>query len=406
MKFNYKFLFLILLFSTVSVFAQNNFSIKFKHFSNGEITKKDTIRADFTITNLGPKTYQPGDKIYASNRINGRYFGHDLFGTFMEITLTQPMGIGDTVDKTTGYILGSQSMSFLTMPALGFIGDPTKLKMQAYVWGDSTDAIGLPTLNQNTIVNSETSFPQDTDPLDNIATFTFDPNYDEKTDLVAQLTNYTNGQTITQDLINGEFKITNNGPYTFDAGQTIFVSAKINGQYFGLDLNGTQTAVTLTHNLRIGDTFTFNPGNIIPTQTLPLFPGATTLDFCIVVWGNGTNAVDLANSTFPKDLNGADNLSCVQYDGGSLGTNENNFAKSSVSVYPNPTTDEVNFRFNDENSAKNIAIYDASGKLVSSAASVKGGTYKMNVQNLKSGLYLYKVSSEKGKTETGKIIKK
>ncbi len=75
-------------------------------------------------------------------------------------------------------------------------------------------------------------------------------------------------------------------------------------------------------------------------------------------------------------------------------------SKTSVSVYPNPTSDFLNLKSADK--VLSTEVYDIVGKKISGLKFVDG---QLNVQELAKGTYVVKVVSEKG-TTSHKFIKK
>jgi len=73
-----------------------------------------------------------------------------------------------------------------------------------------------------------------------------------------------------------------------------------------------------------------------------------------------------------------------------------------VHIYPNPTTDYINFDITEN---VNISIFDISGKLVIEQYLMEGQNKKLFVGNLKSGIYIYHISDDSS-LNTGKLIKK
>ena len=76
----------------------------------------------------------------------------------------------------------------------------------------------------------------------------------------------------------------------------------------------------------------------------------------------------------------------------------NNSTTASVSLYPNPTSDFLNF----SGKVSSVQIFDASGRTVSSS---KVSNNQVNVTNLEKGVYIVKFETENG-TQTEKFIKK
>ena len=82
---------------------------------------------------------------------------------------------------------------------------------------------------------------------------------------------------------------------------------------------------------------------------------------------------------------------------------------SLVSVYPNPFSDAIQFEIECKNEDQvNIEIFDRSGKLVFEQSIQSDGNradFHWNDQNIKPGLYFYKVGIGNKGIETGKILK-
>jgi len=81
----------------------------------------------------------------------------------------------------------------------------------------------------------------------------------------------------------------------------------------------------------------------------------------------------------------------------SVNVNELRLDQSSVSVFPNPSDDAVNFRSNNLNSnIESVEIYDVAGTRVSLNTNVFAPTTQINVSDFASGLYIGKVSLDNG----------
>lgn len=80
-----------------------------------------------------------------------------------------------------------------------------------------------------------------------------------------------------------------------------------------------------------------------------------------------------------------------------------NSANMNLSVYPNPSNESVNFRFDAANEAT-ITLFDLAGKQVSSKTE-NAQTINVNTENLNAGIYMYQVKVGDNVT-TGKISKK
>lgn len=85
---------------------------------------------------------------------------------------------------------------------------------------------------------------------------------------------------------------------------------------------------------------------------------------------------------------------------GALATNENYIAKPKLSVYPNPMKDILNISTADKKITE-VIFYSAEGKLIKS---VKENISNVNVNDLKSGVYIVKVKTSDSE-QTFKVIK-
>ena len=74
----------------------------------------------------------------------------------------------------------------------------------------------------------------------------------------------------------------------------------------------------------------------------------------------------------------------------SLSVNNINFTEADIKVYPNPTAAILNVK-SPNISLENITIFDLLGKEV-----MNTNQTKINVSNLKSGVYLIKISTDSG----------
>lgn len=81
---------------------------------------------------------------------------------------------------------------------------------------------------------------------------------------------------------------------------------------------------------------------------------------------------------------------CSSVDAGTSGTGISELSYESLSVYPNPANDVLNFESKFNGSAE---VIDASGRVVSSAT-VTNGQNRLDISELKSGIYLLRLISE------------
>lgn len=79
------------------------------------------------------------------------------------------------------------------------------------------------------------------------------------------------------------------------------------------------------------------------------------------------------------------------------------FDKPNVTLYPNPARDRIHFE--NINRSYELKLYDLSGKVVL-VQKVNNASASANISKLSAGLYLYKLSSEKGIVKSGRLVKK
>jgi hypothetical protein len=125
--------------------------------------------------------------------------------------------------------------------------------------------------------------------------------------------------------------------------------------------------------------------------------------------GSGLGALDAtANTHFATlvsmtDANWRTDVACAS----SLAVKDIESVKESSTVYPNPVKrgNDIHFAISD-NSASEVALYDASGKLFKKQ-NINQNNNAVNTQDLISGTYIYKITSTSSKAiSTGKIIVK
>lgn len=221
-----------------------------------------------------------------------------------------------------------------------------------------------------------------------------------QTNLSIEYANYTNGQTFSNDTIKTAFIIRNVGTTMFHTGDTLYVNARINGNLRSLDLmSSAPTPIILTGMLHGGDFMNYNPGILLGSPTLALFPGATTLDVCMIVWGKGISSV---SPTFGGDVDTNNNVTCVTYDPAYTGISSIANSKMNLQVYPNPATNEITFDMENSNQLEKLLIMDIHGNLVKEIA--KNSIAKqVNLDQLNNGFYLYKAILIDGSSATGKF---
>ena len=84
-----------------------------------------------------------------------------------------------------------------------------------------------------------------------------------------------------------------------------------------------------------------------------------------------------------------------------LGVNYPYSKESSVRVYPNPTTDKINFYLPQNTLIKTVEVYNLLGENIKPRIN----THSISLGGFKNGIYVLKITDEKGNVVTQKIIK-
>jgi Secretion system C-terminal sorting domain len=365
----------IMALSFVGLQAQTDLEIALSNYDVNEVTTADTLHLDFEVLNNGPQAYSAGDTLYFSARLNGMFFGLDLLGTETAVVLTQNLGVGQSFTHASGYLVGSQTLFF-------FPGYDT-LQICVYAWGKGIASVNL-----------TPAFPGDTDSTNNVACVTYNPAAHD--DLSIAYSNYADGEITAADTLRYAFEVTNEGRTTFKTGDTVYVSMRLNGQYFALDLLGTETPVVLTQNLGRAQSFAYDPGYLVGSQTLAFFPGATTLESCLTLWGRGIAAVDLAPA-FPVDDDSTDNVTCMLYDPTFVAVE----TPVINAVYPNPASDLLHFEL-EAARVERIEVYNLAGQWQATFP-VTASQMEVRVGTLPNGIYLLTFVGQSGDHQHMKI---
>lgn len=131
----------------------------------------------------------------------------------------------------------------------------------------------------------------------------------------------------------------------------------------------------------------FNPNTYLLFDSLPITQAFGTVK-SLITCGNGCYA-----------FNTTDNNVIIIKDS-TLGLSETE-DKSTLSIYPNPTTDYLNIK--SDLKIKEIQISDINGRIINN---LDFQDHKINLTSLQIGIYFAKITDENGKITTKKIIKK
>jgi hypothetical protein len=223
-----------------------------------------------------------------------------------------------------------------------------------------------------------------------------------QSDLAIEYNQYENGTVTTIDSLLLDFTISNLSGEDLVIGDTLYLSTRINSTYYGFDLIGTETGIVLPVNFPVGESIPLPLGNIVGSQLLlALFPGQTTLEMCLIIWGKGLASVDIATPSFPSDTDPANNITCVTYNPNVTPILNKTSTDFSVKVYPNPARDAFNVQLPIAGNFQ-IQLHDMSGRIIKQVNTYQNIT-KFSTENLSSGMYFYTVSGE-GKFTSGKVF--
>ena len=113
--------------------------------------------------------------------------------------------------------------------------------------------------------------------------------------------------------------------------------------------------------------------------------------------------------TFFKNKTEEDSASVtIYYDIVTVGINNNDVTKSSISCYPNPVKDFLNFNYDlGHNSQGEIFIYDLVGKKVRHQNITNSEDQsQINVSDLNPGVYIWKLQVDGIPVKSEKLIKR
>ncbi|HUH74052.1 MAG TPA: T9SS type A sorting domain-containing protein [Chitinophagales bacterium] len=222
-----------------------------------------------------------------------------------------------------------------------------------------------------------------------------------KSDLAIKYDQFENGTVTTADSLLLDFTLSNLSGDDLAIGDTLYLSIRLNSTYYGFDLVGTQTEVVLPINFKVGEKIPLPLAYIDVSQLILLFPEATTLEICLIVWGKGLASVDIATPSFPKDTDPSNNITCVTYNPNVTPILNKTSANFSVNVYPNPAKDVFNVQLPIAGNFQ-IQLHDMSGRIIRQMNTNQNLT-QFSTENLSSGMYFYTVSGE-GSFTSGKIF--
>ncbi|PWH86457.1 T9SS type A sorting domain-containing protein [Brumimicrobium oceani] len=215
-------------------------------------------------------------------------------------------------------------------------------------------------------------------------------------DISVQLDSPVTGDVIEAGVdFNLTFTVTNNGPSAMVVGDTVAFGITVDGQ----DVLGGFFLMDRTNgDVPVGGTFDFTT-----PLSFPQVPDNNDHDFCVMVLLQDSDS----SNVIVTETDMLNNMSCstITFDGGNVGVEtEGDVIANSAIVFPNPAVAEVNFEFTGSEVTE-LAIYDLNGAAVYTTTSVSK-TEKVNVSNLESGIYIYKVKYADGQVIQDKLMVK
>lgn len=124
---------------------------------------------------------------------------------------------------------------------------------------------------------------------------------------------------------------------------------------------------------------------------------------------NGINGLSKIMYTFFKNKTDDDSISVtIYYDIVTVGINNFELIKSSISSFPNPANDILNFNYNlGHNSQGEIYIYDLVGKKVKHKQITNSeNNSQINVSDLNPGIYIWTIQMDGIPIKSEKLIKR
>ncbi len=104
-----------------------------------------------------------------------------------------------------------------------------------------------------------------------------------------------------------------------------------------------------------------------------------------------------------KELYILDNSGSIfKIEGGVLANSD--FNENNVSVYPNPASDSLNVKSANNSIIKSVKIYDLKGSSVLTIEDLNTSNRRISINTLQPGIYMVKVTSEKGVSIIKKLI--
>ncbi len=217
-------------------------------------------------------------------------------------------------------------------------------------------------------------------------------------DLTVTMDNHNNMDATSDDPLNMDFTITNNGQALTDQ-DTIYFGLNIGSQYYtttGL-VAGSVSGATITGGLANGASFQVDVDDLAGTW-LTTELGGSSGDVRVACIGVGDSVLGAPFSS-ESIADAADNIEWVTWSDAS-GINDINL--SEISAYPNPASTQVNINLGN-NQIDFINILDLTGKVVD-RIQVSNAVEVVNLAEYENGIYFYQIVNDGKVLITEKIV--
>jgi hypothetical protein len=270
--------------------AQQDLSIAYTNYTEGQYIGYGNILTEFTITNNGTQDLLAGDTLLLAAKFNNVVY--DMYLNKQDSVtlwkLTSDLPVGGTLTLNPGFLIG---YSWASSPIWKVADGSLTLTLMVY-------GVGLDSWNSN--------YAEDANPADNKTTIIYD-----NVDLEVFFNHYNNKEVTNKATIDPTFTLVNHGPTDIKAGETLYLRTKINNVLYSLALMpGDTTKYLLTSDFEVGDSITINPGYIDGALTAMML-GADTVQIGVLIYGVGKSSVA---SNFRADGNKDDNTVLVTYN--------------------------------------------------------------------------------------------
>jgi hypothetical protein len=193
---------------------------------------------------------------------------------------------------------------------------------------------------------------------------------------------FTNAQTV---IVEGA--ITGTTPNTTISG--VAITSALDGGWFSINPNQQPTAGNYDVTLKIQASTNLSPaaGNyVVIKRNNATSPWATAGNYNVATTGGGIVTIKNSNLTSFSDF-------AIGRAASDVSLSNDGFSKNLVSVYPNPTSNNLNLSFESNLENASIKIISILGQTVFEKQNISGKEQSIDVSNLNLGLYIIEFSN-------------